>query len=115
MKAMIRPERMTEAEGLALVTEWERSQLSISAFCRGRGLSAHRLSYWKRRRKDSAVPSGPCTEFMVASVEELRTAQAPVNTAAFIEVLVGERFRIRVPAYTRALEDILMALGAVSR
>lgn len=109
MKTRVRAERMSEAEGAALVSEWKNSGQTMAAFCRDRGLSAHRVSYWRRRLEESVS-----TGFMVASAGELRGTPAPADPSACIEVFVGERFRVRIPAQAGAVEDILFVLGAVA-
>ena len=111
---MTRSDRMTEGAGAALVAEWRKSGLSMSAFSRSKGLSAERVSYWKRRFDKKPPESEASGDFLVTTTETLRGKTVPAENVGIIEVLIGERFRVRIPAELGALQDILLALDAVS-
>jgi len=62
--------RRTEAEWRALVKRFEKSGLSISAFCRRAKLSRNSFLKWRRRLAGSPSPSHAFVEWIAPSSAE---------------------------------------------
>lgn len=80
--------RLSAMQGRALVEQWRRSGLSVSKFCRTRGVREHILRY--RLSRESA-PSEPATaqgEFFVISASADVPAVAPASSRAAGAVIV---------------------------
>ncbi|MEO1229329.1 MAG: hypothetical protein AAFZ18_10520 [Myxococcota bacterium] len=95
--------RMTRGEGEALVTAWRRSGLGPSEFCRSRGVTVNRLSYWRSRTVAE-------TNFIEAVVEEGSPDSPVVASAEAIELVVGDVF-LRLPDRPGRAAEILALLG----
>ena len=54
-----------ETEARAVLDEFERSGMTRSAFARQRGISLHRLDYWRRR-----LASAPSSAFVAVAVPD---------------------------------------------
>lgn len=112
-----RRRRMTESEGAALVEEWRKSGLMMSEFSRARGVGVHRLRYWDQRLAHSAAGRAEAPSFVVMSADELEgtghSDEQVVDHA--IEIIVGERFFVRVPPGAGNLADVLHALREADR
>ena len=109
MARMSRRERMR-----GLLRWWRRSGLSAAAFCRGEGMSAQTLSYWKRalgpakavvRRQRAARPVGFVPVRLVDSADD-------VATAGGLEIALasGDRLVVREGVTRELLRDALMVL-----
>lgn len=74
-----RGERLSAAQGRALVEQWRRSGLSVSEYCRAHGVREHVLRY--RLSRDTRPSKSVATEgeFFVVSAPTMAPAAAPVN------------------------------------
>lgn len=100
---------MNRAEGEALVAAWRQSGLSQSEFGRHRGINVQRLQYWERKVAAPAAPVVPET-FVVMSADDLAgrpTATADECERDAIEIVVDDRFFVRVPATAANLGEVL--------
>jgi hypothetical protein len=77
----------TEAQAREALDAFRRSGLTASAFARQRGVSIHRLQYW-RKRLDAATP----LTFVPVSLPEAAVAKASRD----LEIVIGEAV-LRVP------------------
>lgn len=112
-----RARRMTESEGIALVREWRESGLSMSEFCRVRGVLIHRLRYWKRRTGGLEEASDSTGKFVVLSANpvDASSASAGHGPEEMLEIHVGDRCTVRVPRMAGTLAEIVRALAEVER
>ena len=82
-----------EDQWRARLEAWKTSGLSVRAFCERESISLNTFRYWKdkieSRRKGAAVVKGP-----------VRLA----HLLPTIEIVISERFTVRVPAGFRADE-----------
>ena len=105
---------MSKSEGLALVREWRKSGLSVPEFCRVRGVSAQRVRYWNQRLEHIEGERRTSEPFVVLSPDTLQdSASSSVEDPAAddaIEIVVGDRYFVRVPRGAGALADVLRVL-----
>jgi len=80
--------RLSAMQGRALVEQWRRSGLSVSAFCRTRGVREHVLRYRLSRESTPSEPAAPQGEFFVVSAPERALASAPAGDRAATAVIV---------------------------
>jgi hypothetical protein len=59
--------RLDEAQGRALVEDWQRSGLRMSEYSRERGVPEHLLRYWSSRETKSRKVRAASSEFYVMS------------------------------------------------
>ena len=78
-----RAKRWTEADARRELSRQERSGLSMSAYARKHGLSNQRLSWWRKRLRESA--SAPTAALVPALVT---MSSAPVRVLAAGDVFV---------------------------
>ena len=86
------------SEWSAKITDWNRSGLSIAAWCRENTEGYHRFLYWRQRLRE--VDHGKPGKFI-----ELRPVTTPISlecNGIFVHVTMGFDARL--------LEDILMLL-----
>lgn len=101
------PERMTREEGEALIRDWRASGLTLAEFGRKRGVSAHRVRYWKCREAERTTAQN---DFVVLTSEDSSAALRGANYEQNLEVLIDERTRIRLPVGLSALAEVVAAL-----
>jgi transposase-like protein len=98
--------RLSATQGRAMVEQWRQSGLSVSEYCRARGVREHvlryRLSREARPGKAVATPS----EFFVVSTPTMSPAVAPANDGH----RVGGAVIVMLPAVTPA-ELVQMVRG----
>ena len=79
----------------------------MRGFCRQENISFNGLRYWKNKEADRTDGSRP--------VKLLIPIVPSVNLRAVIEVMVGDRFRVRVPEGFQSgeLERVIRSLESV--
>jgi transposase-like protein len=111
-RAASEPERMNEAEGAALVEEWQRSGLGITEFARRRGVQSYKVSYWKRRLEKTGGKNRGSGGFLVVSAGDVpKTSDREIRET--LEIVVNERFTVRVPAGLADSGQVLKMLKEV--
>jgi hypothetical protein len=71
--------RLSATQGRALVEQWRRSGLSVSEYCRVRGVGEHVLRY-RLSREATPTKSVPAQgDFVVVSAPTMAPAEAPTN------------------------------------
>ena len=96
-----------------LLQRWQRSGLSIRAFCRQQGCSEPSFHAWRRtlaqRDRQTATTSAPVT------FVPLHVQQEPVLTDAPLELLLTNGRRLRIPPGYPAtlLAEVLAVLEAL--
>jgi hypothetical protein len=80
--------RRTPEQWQALFTEQAASGLSVTAFCRDRGINPN---YFSLRRKQLA-PTGPAPDSAFIPVALTGSGQAPC-----VDIVLGETLCVRVP------------------
>jgi len=93
---------MTPSEGRELVADWRKSGLGPSEFCRNRGVTVNRLSYWRGKVQE--------VDFVELVVSETPRDDEARSASEGIEVMVGDVF-VRFPDRPGMAEEILAALG----
>ena len=73
---------MTPSEGRDLVADWRRSGLGPSEFCRSRGVTVNRLTYWRSKVQE--------VDFVELVVGEAHGDEEAVSGCEGIEVMVGD-------------------------
>lgn len=89
------------------VERWQQSGLSMRAFCRQENISYYGLRYWKEQAWAETSRA--------VKVSVPVPAEATATENAIIEVVVAERFRVRIPEGVRSgeLERVIRCLEAV--
>ena len=80
--------RLSAMQGRALVDQWRRSGLSVSAFCRTRGVREHVLRYRLSREPTPSEPAAAQGEFFVVSAPGKALPAAPASNGATTAVIV---------------------------
>lgn len=88
------------------VEQWRQSGLSMRAYCLQENISFCGLRYWKAKEAEPSERS---------RAVKLSIPAATVNPDAVIEVVVAERFRVRVPQGFRSgeLERVIGSLESL--
>lgn len=94
------------AEMQALLTELDRSGLTVKAFCDERGIPKSRLWYWRKRFRDEANPEAPPKLLPVTIVSEEQSA-----TELVIEVR-GRRIHVSPNFDVEVLRRLVLTLEA---
>lgn len=71
--------RLSATQGRALVEQWQRSGLSVSEYCRVRGVREHVLRYRLSRETTPSKSGATQGEFFVVSAPTMATAAAPAT------------------------------------
>jgi hypothetical protein len=71
--------RLSATQGRALVEQWRQSGLSVSEYCRARGVGEHVLRYRLSRETTPRKSGGTEGEFFVVSAPAMAHTAAPVN------------------------------------
>ena len=77
----------TEVQAREALDAFRRSGLTASAFARQRGVSVHRLQYWRKR-----LDASPPLTFLPVALPKESAARAPRG----LEIVIGEAV-LRVP------------------
>jgi hypothetical protein len=96
--------RRSAAEWHALVSAWQRSELSAADFGRKHGVNGQRLTWW--RWKLAAEPAAPA----LVPVEVTSAAPAPETTASTVEIHVAGKVLVVQPDVDAAALRRLLAL-----
>jgi len=88
------------------VEQWRQSGLSMRAYCRQERISFNGLRYWKAKEPQPAESR---------RAVKLSIAAPAVSCGRVIEVVVAERFRVRVPEGFQSgeLERVVRSLESV--
>lgn len=78
--------RRTEAEWRALLERFEKSGLSMSAFCRRAGVPRSGLVKWRRRLMGKASPAPAFVEWVAPSRAEAGSVDAAPRGAGELEL-----------------------------
>ena len=97
-------ECLSAVQGRALVEQWRRSGLSVSEFCRTRGVREHVLRYRLSRKSAPSKPAAAEGEFFEISASALRERQE-------VPVRVGPA---AAPAGGRAAGAVIVMLPAAT-
>ena len=91
---------MREQEWQKRFEEQKRSELSVAAWCKREGIAANKFHYWRQRLSERNEAGEPGRFMKLGGVEP-------------VELHIGERLRIRVPANFEAasLKRLLEVLG----
>jgi hypothetical protein len=82
-------DRLSATQGRALVEQWRRSGLSVSEYCRARGVREHVLRYRLSRETTPGKSVATQTEFFVVSAPTQAPAPAnDVNRAGAVIVML---------------------------
>ena len=74
-----RGDRLSATQGRALVEQWRRSGLSVSEYCRARGVREHVLRYRLSRETTPSKSVATEGEFFVVSAPTMAPAAVSVN------------------------------------
>jgi hypothetical protein len=87
--------------------EWRSSGLSMRGYCRREGVSFNGLRYWKGKSQERQGERG--------AVKLAVSAAAAMGATRLIEVVVAERFTVKVPRGFEAsdLERLIRSLEAL--
>jgi len=80
--------RLSAMQGRALVEQWRRSGLSVSAFCRTHGVREHVLRYRLSRESAPSEPAAAQGEFFVVSSSADAPSAAPASHRSAGAVIV---------------------------
>ena len=122
---MKRSKRYTETERKDFISQFHRSHLSASAFCRARGISTVSLALWRKRyaahcpcpTQPDAAADGGAPSWVPVLVREDVTRPPPVMTCY---VLAADAGRLEVPSgfdarEVAALWQVLSAASLTGR
>jgi hypothetical protein len=90
--------RLSVTQGRALVEQWRQSGLSVSEYCRARGVREHVLRYRLSREATPSKAVATPSEFFVVSPPTLAAAAAPASDAN----RAGGAVIVMLPAVTPA-------------
>lgn len=90
--------RLSAAQGRALVEQWRQSGLSVSEYCRARGVREHVLRYRLLRGTTPSKAVATPSEFFVVSTPAMSPAVAPSNDGN----RAGGAIIVMLPAVTPA-------------
>jgi hypothetical protein len=80
-----------EADARAVLEAWRESGETITEYARNRGIHAERLARWERKLR---LPAAQAVSFHPVRV----TGQLGSARPAYIEVVLGQEPRVRVPS-----------------